>query len=144
MTLKLFQLLLQYAKFGIVGISATAIHAGVFTILIESLTLRPLTANILAFSIAVFVSYLGNFVWTFKHEMETDGNHMQSRHLIFARFFVVAIIGLCLNSLAVYLIVEITMLPYFYAIIPMVGIVPIVIFVLNKFWTFRSVTETVD
>jgi hypothetical protein len=46
--------------------------------------------------------------------------------------------GLALNSLAVYLVVHLLGLPYQYAIVLMISVVPLLVFVLLKFWVFHS------
>jgi len=128
----------QYAKFGVVGLTATAVHVGCFVLLIEGLSVRPLPANVAAFCVAVLVSYLGNFHWTFRTDAQTLGMEDGRQPMIFLKFAVVAVTGLLLNTLVVYLVTETWQLPYGYALILMIGLVPIVIFLLNKFWAFRA------
>lgn len=132
-------LLHQYAKFGLVGLTATAVHISVFTLLIELLNIRPIIANVAAFSIAVFVSYWGNFYWTFKAPIDMEMGYRRYPSNSLAKFVVVAVTGLLLNSLIVYLTVDLLSLPYGYAIILMVSIVPVIVFALNKLWAFRPV-----
>ena len=137
-----FQRIPQYAKFGVVGLTATGVHAGVFTLLNELFALEPLAANVIAFGVAVFVSYLGNFHWTFKADPGEGGDDGRAHvPMTFAKFVLVAVTGLILNSAAVYLVMEVMGLPYGYAIIPMVGVVPIIVFALSKFWAFRLAPE---
>jgi hypothetical protein len=49
---------------------------------------------------------------------------------------VIALAGLALNSLAVYLVVNRLGLPYQYALVLMIGVVPLLVFALSKFWAF--------
>lgn len=134
----LLTLAYQYVRFGVVGLVATAVHVGFFVLLIEWLTVRPLSANVVAFCIAVLVSYLGNFHWTFRADAQTLDKDDCRQPIIFLKFAVVAVTGLLLNTLAVYMVMEVLQLPYGYALIVMVGLVPIVVFLLNKFWAFRT------
>jgi putative flippase GtrA len=127
----------QYAKFGCVGILATASHIVVFTGLIEFFKVVPLIANILAFCVAVLVSFLGHFHWTFKIEAKQPLFRFRQQRVAFARFLAVALLGLGLNSLMVFLVVDISQLSYRYAIVPMALVVPSIMFLISKFWAFR-------
>jgi putative flippase GtrA len=126
--------LLQYARFGAVGLSATAIHVLMFTALIEVVGLEAIPANFAAFGIAVLVSFVGHLHWTFRGE--TGVHRWQKQGPALARFAVVALMGFALNSLVVYLVVNFMALPYQYAIVVMVGVVPLLVFALSKFWAF--------
>ena len=130
----MLRLALQYSRFAIVGISATLTHAMAFTAFIELANLAPLIANFAAFGIAFLISFLGHFRWTFRSQTADRGWRQQRTAL--ARFAAVALTGLTLNSLAVVLVVNLLMLPYQYALILMVGVVPLVVFGLSKFWAF--------
>jgi putative flippase GtrA len=134
---RLFALAIQYAKFGSIGLLALATHVAIFAGLIEIFVIAPLTANILAFCVAVLVSFFGHFHWTFRAETRDPAFPAQGPRLAFARFVVVALLGLALNSLAVFLVVDIGGLPYQYAIPPMVFVVPPTVFAIAKLWAFR-------
>ncbi len=120
-------LLLQYGRFGLVGLTATGVHVAVFTALLELTDSAGWLANLPAFSLAVVVSYLGHFYWTF------PGSDRGS----FPRFVATAIFGLTLNTLAAFVIVDLLDLPYIWAIAVMVLVVPVLVFLLAKFWAFR-------
>lgn len=126
-------LILQYVRFGAVGLVSTSTHVLMFTAFIELACLAPLLANLAAFGIALLVSFVGHFHWTFRTEIE---NSERKAGLALARFTAVAITGLLLNSLAVYFIVDLLSLAYPYAIALMISVVPLVLFLLGKFWAF--------
>jgi putative flippase GtrA len=132
----LLRLALQYARFGTVGIAAAAIHIMMFTASIELGGLAPLAANFVAFGVAVVVSFFGHFRWTFRGH--TAGGGWQRQCAAFSRFVVVALTGLTLNSLGVYVVVNLLAWPYYYAIVLMIAFVPLVVFALNKFWAFAA------
>ncbi|MCB8839383.1 GtrA family protein [Aurantimonas sp. VKM B-3413] len=121
---------LQYAKFGLVGGFATLFHSILFVAFVGGLGVRPMLANSLAFSCALVVSYLGNYRWTF-------GAGSRS-WLSFTKFAVVSLIGFGLNSLAIFVIVDRLELSYLYSLPVMIGLVPPVVFVLNRTWTFGA------
>lgn len=129
----LVRLALQYLRFGVVGLTATAVHVGAFAALIELAGLAPLAANLAAFAVAVAVSFVGHFHWTFR--AQTARRDVAVRRA-FVRFALVACVGLALNSLAVFVVVDLMALSYRYAIVIMVFVVPLVVFAIAKFWVF--------
>ena len=114
--IKLWRLGLQYLRFGGVGLCSTVTHVGVFTGLIELLAVTPVISNLLAFCVAVVVSFVGHFHWTFPDE----AGQGRSARAAFLRFGATAIFGLALNTLIVYLVDQIWQLSYLYAILAMV------------------------
>lgn len=120
----------QVFKFAIVGGFATATHAGLFIFIIEAKIASALQANFAAFVVAFLVSFLGQYHWTFKNS--SDSHWTQKM----VRFMVVALIGLGLNTAAVYIIVDQFLLPYAYAVLFMTTIVPVTTFIINKKWAF--------
>jgi putative flippase GtrA len=134
-TRSLYQLALQYGRFGTVGVTATTVHVAAFVALIEVVEFAPLIANVLAFGLAVLVSFFGHWRWTFR---PTDGEAaaLKPASRMLSKFVVVALIGLLLNSLVVYAVTDTFALPYAYAVLLMVSIVPLTIFLLSKFWAF--------
>ena len=130
-----FRLGFQYARFGVVGLAATAAHITLFALLIEVAEAPALVANLLAFCSAILVSFAGHFWWTFRAE------RLRSRpraYAVLVRFVGVALCGLGLNSLVVYLIVELFETSYRYAILLMVSVVPRAVVTLSQDWAFGS------
>ena len=133
-TAPLLRHLLQYLRFGAVGLAATAVHALAFVALIELAASPPLLANLAAFALAVLVSFGGHRHWTFR----SAAGRRPARRAALARFVLVALLGLGLNSLAVYLIADRLELSYWYALAVMVTAVPLIIFVISKHWVFAG------
>ena len=127
-------LALQGARFGAIGLAATVTHVLMFTSLIVFAALAPLVANFIAFGTAVLVSFIGHFHWTFRNQRPHQ--RPQQQRTAFARFALVALAGLALNSFAVILVVDLLGLPYQYALILMICVVPLLVFALSKFWAF--------
>jgi putative flippase GtrA len=124
-------LVTQYLRFGIVGLGATLTHALIFVTAIELAGMAPLLANLVAFGIAVLVSFFGHCHWTFRRAGAAGPG---VRALV--RFVVVALTGLLLNSLIVYGIVHLLGWPYPIALLLMVSLVPLVVFALSRAWAF--------
>lgn len=126
----------QFARFAVVGGTATLTHVALAMLCYEILDLRPLWANFFAFCGAVLVSYLGNHRWTFA---------MRGEHLSrFPRFVVIALTGLALNQSIVYATVEVMGWDYRVALACVITIVPTLSFLLNRGWVFstKKVSDT--
>jgi putative flippase GtrA len=118
----------QALRFAVVGATASAAHVVVALTLIELPRVPVLTANGLAFLVAVVVSYSGNHSWTFQRE----GHHQ--RHL--PRFLTIALIGLALNQAIIFGLVTIAGFSYLVGIFAVIAIVPAASFVLSRRWAF--------
>ena len=132
----LIQYAVQYAQFGAVGLTAAATHVLIFTLCIELADIAPLVANCIAFGVAVLVSYFGHSRWAFREQ--TAGNDRRRQRTALQRFVVVALFGFALNSLAVYLCVNIMGWPDYSPIFFMLTVVPLAVFTLSKFWAFAA------
>jgi putative flippase GtrA len=119
----------QFFRFAIVGAGATLLNSGMFILLVELFRMRPLISNLLAFSMAFFVSYLGHSWWTFKSKQ-----HSQKKLI---KFLIVSLFGLLINSGFVWLFMHVYKQSAFIAVLPMIFFTPIIIFVINKFWVFK-------
>ncbi len=124
--------LLQYGRFGIVGLGATLVHVLVYAGLIELLGMQPLLANTLGFAAGVNVSFVGHRHWTF------GGAGAGGARRALPRFWVVALFGFALNSLVVQLVTGTAGLSYYWSIPLIAGITPLATFALSKFWAFRG------
>jgi putative flippase GtrA len=91
-----FQVLIQKVlKFGIVGVLGMCVDFCITWMLKEKLKLNKYFANAAGFTVAVLNNFILNYIWTFK-----DTTSRMSG--AFALFFVIALIGLALNSCLVY------------------------------------------
>jgi putative flippase GtrA len=119
----------QLSRFGVVGIIATAVHVTVGLGLHNGLGMRPLWANLIAFCCALMVSFLGQTRLTFP-DATADGG-------AFVRFTTVAVTGLSLNQIIVWLVTSLFAGPYWLALIIIICTVPGLTFLLLKFWALR-------
>lgn len=115
----------QIASFGLVGVAATLLHVAVFSISTEALQIEPQVANVIAFLSSLPVSYAGNMHLTF------------GRRPKLVRFLVTAFAGYTLNAVNVHA-VQTLGLPSLWAVPGMMVIVPALLFLLSRFWVFRS------
>jgi putative flippase GtrA len=123
------RILNQLSRFGVVGVTATAVHVGVGLGLNEVAGIAPLWANLIAFSCALGVSFFGQTRLTFPGSA-TDGG-------AFIRFAVIAISGLALNQFIVWVVTSLFGRPYWLALGIILLTVPGITFLLLKFWALR-------
>lgn len=121
---------LQFIRFGLVGIIATLCHMGTLVILVEVFACMPLLASTIGFILAVIVSYILNYRFTFM----VEGNHV----LFFSRYLIVCLSGLAINTSIMYITVIILKWWYIIGQISTLTIVPITNFTLNKLWAFNN------
>jgi putative flippase GtrA len=86
----------KFLKFGVVGFSGIFVDFGVTYVFKEKLNVHKYVANSLGFIMATISNYLLNRYWTFN-----TGQSAQFSQ--FGKFFGIAIIGLVLNNLLIYL-----------------------------------------
>jgi putative flippase GtrA len=120
-------------RYGVSGGLATATHVSVFVLAVEWLGLRPVLAAGPAFVLALLVSYGMNYHWTFA----VSGPH----RIMLPRYVVVALLGLGLNLGITYAVVDAAGYWYGYALLLVILIVPLVTFMLSKFWVFLEQSE---
>ena len=123
----------QVATFGVVGVTATAVHVTVALIAHDHFGLSPLWANCVAYLTAVSVSYLGNAILTFRKPV--------LRKAQFGRFATISLAAFALNQGTVHLCVDIIGWPFHWALGLAAVIVPIFTFVLSKIWAFVDPQE---
>lgn len=122
-------MILQLARFGVVGVAAMAVHWLVVRALVP-LGLAPLIANIIGFGVAFNVSYFGHRNWTF--------GSAEAHSTTLRRFFAVAISSFVLNECLFYLLLRFTHLDYQIALAIVLVAVAALTFVLSRWWAFRS------
>jgi len=132
---RLWNVSIQGVKFGSVGLAATAVHVAVFSAVIELWNVEPMKANVIAFCIAFWVSFFGHFHWTFS----AGGAGRRGMKGAGVRFFMTALTGFALNSLVVYAVEHVFHLPYVYATVGMIFLVPLILFIMSKYWAFVTV-----
>lgn len=134
--------LMQFIKFGIVGLSNTvisyAIYVGVLLLFQKNKiipTIDYLVAQVLAFILSVLWSFYWNNKYVFQKKDDEERNLLQS---LIKTYISYAFTGLFLNSILSLLWVEIVHIPKMVApIINLLVSVPIN-FLMNKFWAFRK------
>lgn len=127
------RVLRQASKYGLVGILATAVHVSSFMVLVELGLAAPLLANLVSFSLGVGISFVANWKWTFASGQTSIAEILRMA----GKFFSIALLGFCLNSLWVFLVTEILGSDYALSL-PLIAVVtPGVLFFCNKCFVFK-------
>lgn len=120
----------KFIKFGIVGILNTLINWTIFAIL-NFLGMYYIISNIIAYVIATINSYIWNSKWVFKYrgedKKETTG-----------KFILLNLFGLSLNTVILYLFVDLMRFNKLIALVITTIIVMIINYILNKVWVFNE------
>jgi len=88
--------LLKFIKFCIVGFSGVFVDFGITYFFKEVLKFQKYVANTIGFTVAATTNYMLNRTWTFD-------SHNPQVFLEFSRFFIIALIGLGINSAIIWL-----------------------------------------
>lgn len=120
----------RFIKFGLVGVLNTIINWVLF-ILLNSIGVYYIISNIIAYSISTLNSYLWNSKWVFKY----NGDNVNQTTF---KFITLNIIGLVLNTIILFLLVDIIKLPKIISLIITTGIVMILNYFINKLWVFKK------
>ncbi len=120
----------QFVKFGIVGVSNTAIAFGIYTLLLKGFGVWYLAASAIGFVIGAVNGFLLNRRWTF-------AGHVGDA-LTPVRWGVVQGCGLALNEALLYLFVDGAGVEKLLGQAFATGIVTILTFIANRAWTFRT------
>lgn len=137
--------LMQFVKFGIVGLSNTVIS---YVIYVAALLLFQengwlvnvdyLVAQVIAFVLSVLWSFYWNNKYVFKQDEDEERNILQA---LLKTYISYAFTGLFLNSVLSWIWVEIVHIPKLFApIINLLISVPLN-YVMNKFWAFGKKNE---
>ncbi|WP_018479574.1 GtrA family protein [Pontibacter roseus] len=121
--------LLKFLKFGLVGFSGLVLDFGVTFVAKERLRWNKYIANSLGFIVASVNNYILNRLWTF-HSADPDIGWQ------FSKFLGVALAGLLLNNLIVYLLTEKAKLNFYLAKFIAIVVVFVWNFLLNYLYTF--------
>lgn len=124
----------KFIKFGLVGVLNTGITIFSYAILVYVFKMYFILANIIAYFLGMINSYIWNKNWVFKVK--------ESHFLIYIKFVVVNIFVLGLNTLGLFILVDIYEINKMISQILVVGISTIINFLLTKLWTFSQGGDT--
>ncbi|MDQ1002917.1 putative flippase GtrA [Neobacillus niacini] len=120
----------KFIKYSVVGCVSILIYYLSVFVLVEILGKSPLFGTAVSFVIMSYFSFLLNRKYTFGSDFSYDK---------LLRFLVVSAVGFTLNFLIMYLVVTILSLHYSIGEIVTTLVIPIINFILNNYWTFKTV-----
>lgn len=120
------KLLMQIAKFIIVGGIATIIDFVLLYILKEFVGINEIVSNTISFTISLIYNYIASIKWVF----DVDNNKNQNKQ--FVTFVVFSIIGLFINNLILWICINKFSINYLLGKVIATGIVMIFNFVTRK------------
>lgn len=123
------EMLLKFFKFGLVGLSGIGVDFGFTWLSKEKLRLNKYFANSIGFSFAATSNYLLNRWWTFHSSNPEIMNE-------YFRFVVVSVIGLVINTLVIYLLINTVKFRFYFSKLLAIGVVLIWNFWANLYFTF--------
>lgn len=118
--------IVQFFRYGIVGVIAAVVNIGMLYILTELLGLHYIFSNILAFTLGLIANYFLSVRYVFSKERKKD------RKLEFIAYVAFGLIGLFLDTLLIYLLTEKINLYYMASKIISTGIVFVYNFAARK------------
>ena len=125
----MFELGFKFLKFSAVGLSGLAIDFCITFLTKEKLRLNKYFANSLGFVFAATSNYLLNKTWTFQ-----DTNPYAVTQ--FSKYILISLIGLVINNLIIYLLVNKKEISFYWAKLVAIGIVVLWNFIANYNFTF--------
>ncbi len=115
----------QILKFGVVGGLAFVIDYALLYLLTEFLNIHYLVSSIISFSVSVIFNYILSIKWVFDVNKKQDVKE-------FIIFIVLSIIGLGINSLIMYIMVDLMNVYYMASKIVATAVVMVYNFITRK------------
>ncbi len=126
-------LILQFVKFGIVGVSNTLISFALYTLLVKAFGVWYVAASGIGFAVGAINGFLWNRAWTFRGHV---GDALTP-----VRWFVVQSCGLLVNLGLVYMFVDGLGLGELTGQAATIAIVTVLTFFVNRAWTFKGAAQ---
>ncbi len=122
------------ARYLVVGGLGTVTHLAVLALCVELLGINAVLGATAGFVAALSVSYVLNHYWTF----QSRRSHLSSLW----RYVAVSLAGLALNAGMMYALIYFLHWWYFAAQLSVIWVVPLSNFLLNRYWTFSTESDS--
>lgn len=123
------------ARFCLVGVVATSIHIVVVFLFLDQAGSNLFSANTIAFSLAFGISFLGNYIWTFR----SPGS---PRRAMF-RFFLVSGSVFLVNTLVLTFLIQLGWFSPIVSAVISASVVPVISFSASRFWAFTIHSDVI-
>ncbi len=121
----------QLVRFVIGGMAVTLFSAGIYSAVVF-LGVLPLAANVVSHGCGMAAGYAVHSRWSFS--ADTEGGE----RAMIARFLIASAFAFLLNSLWVWIAVDVLRLHPLAPLPAMVVLTPLFSFALNRYWVFRA------
>lgn len=126
---------IQFIKFGLVGLTNSVVYFLIYSICIY-LKVHYFIANFLAFVLSVLNSFFWNNKFVFK---KNDGTHRNMFYTLLKSYASYSITGIFFQSLLLFLFIDKLGISKYIAQILCILINLPINFLLNKYWSYKSV-----
>jgi putative flippase GtrA len=126
----MYDLFFKFLKFGVVGFSGMAVDFGFTYLSKEILKIQKYVSNAIGFTLAATFNYFLNRIWTF---------HSTNPQILmeYSKFFLIALIGLGINSLILWFLVSKKKMNFYLAKLFAIAITTLWNFGANILFTFK-------
>lgn len=123
----------QLIRFGLVGGLTTGLYALVYSPLAKFEVTSPQIANICGYLVAMVTGYVLHSRWSFRGHGSRDNVARTT-----SRFFLVSLVSYGLNAMFIFVLTDSRMLDgaWWWPLLPIVFVTPLIIFALNRRWVF--------
>ena len=121
---------MQFFRFALVGLVATATTYAVLVGLVELMHADPVAASVAGYLVGMVVNYLLNYHYTFRSG--------QRHHVAAPKFVVVLLIGLAINTALMHLGVNRLGLNYMLVQLGAIAVVMTWNYLANRYWSFAD------
>lgn len=121
----------QLARYGMVGVTVTLIHNFIYYLLMNNNNWTSTINNLISFMICIQMSYWGHRMITFMNPATTKTKSTLKK------FVSVACFNLLISSTVSYIFIDVLDYNYKYMIIFNVSCLPLISFLVMKFWIFK-------
>jgi len=123
----------QIIRFGSVGSVATVLHVILAMMTREAFNIVPLAANFTGFVGAILFSYIGHARFTFRQTVNQSDQ--------FLRFIIAGLVSLGTSSFLVWILNSVLGIDFGVAMIAVAVVVPMMTYLVLRFWVFESERE---
>jgi putative flippase GtrA len=128
--------LLRIGRFGLVGITATLVYAASSLLSVRELGVTTVVGTTIGYLLSTIISYFGHMGFSFSVESD-HGDYLP-------KFALLSVISYGINVGMVILIVDYLQFPYSVAVAVLTVMIPIINYLLSRFWVFRRGLHRLD
>ncbi len=119
-------------RYLLAGAGLAALYGGAYWLLVSGIGSAPLTANLLAWLLALVAGYAVHSRWSFRGHEGEGGVGARLRYLA------VNMLGFLINSLWVWMLVDLLGAPRLWPLVPILVVTPFLCFMANRRFVFPA------